>query len=162
MTSRLALKRSEFFPHLYASETLNINRLSATSFRFAMFLWEAIGRGATEDRAHWYGAQWQHYLADPRCEFYAVYCDGEPAGCVEIVVEQRLMRTAGGSVRLKAFGLLPEFEGDEISSAILTRIAEKAFAKGAMELTLRTGEVLPDRTLLMFRQQGFRVLSTAG
>ena len=69
--SKLELNRGEFFPQLFANESLTIFRLSATSFRFARFLWDNINANANEDRLGWSGTQWQHYLTDPRCEFFA-------------------------------------------------------------------------------------------
>ena len=131
VTSTLELYRGDFFPRLFANESLIISRLSATSFRFARFLWDNIDANADEDRSGWNGAQWQHYLTDPRCEFFAVYCDDEPAGCCEIVRKPKLMRARGGSVRIKAFGLFPEFSGEGLGSSLLTRMIEKSFATGS-------------------------------
>ena len=160
VTSKLELNRGDFFPRLFANESLTISRLSATSFRFARFLWDSIDANADEDRSGWNGAQWQHYLTDPRCEFFAVYCDDEPAGCCEIVREPKLMRATGGSVRIKAFGLFPEFSGEGLGSSLLTRMIEKSFATGADRVTLRTSQELPPEMTTMFRNQGFRILTT--
>ncbi len=158
VTSKLELNRGDFFPRLFANESLIISRLSATSYRFARFLWDNIDANTDEDRAGWNGAQWQHYLTDPRCEFYAVYCFEEPAGCCEIVREPKLMRSTGGSVRIKAFGLFPEFSGEGLGSSLLTRMMEKSFATGADRVTLRTGKELALEVTAMFRNQGFRML----
>ena len=160
MTSKLELNRADFFPRLFANESLIISRLSATSYRFARFLWDNINANADEDRSGWGDAQWQHYLTDPRCEFFAVYCDDEPAGCCEIVREPKLMRATGGSVRIKAFGLFSEFSGEGLGSSLLTRMIEKSFATGADRVTLRTAQELPPEMSTMFRNQGFRILST--
>ena len=103
---------------------------------------------------------WQNYLTDPRCEFYVVYCDEEPAGCCEIVRQPKLMR-ASSSVRIKALGLFPEYAGEGLGSALLTRMVEKALATGAHSVTVRTSAELSKETLQMFRAQGFRVLSDA-
>jgi RimJ/RimL family protein N-acetyltransferase len=160
VTSKLELNRGDFFPRLFANESLIISRLSATSFRFARFLWENIDANADEDRSGWSSAQWQHYLTDPRCEFFAVYCDDEPAGCCEIVRETKLMRAKGGSVRIKAFGLFPEFSGEGLGSSLLTRMIEKSFATGADRVILRTGQELRPEIRTMFRNQGFQILTT--
>ena len=160
VTSKLELNRGDFSPRLFANESLSIARLSATSYRFARFLWENINGNADEDRSGWQGPQWQHYLTDPRCEFYAVYCDDEPAGCCEIVREAKLMRATGGSVRIKAFGLFPEFAGEGLGSSLLTRIIEKSFATGADRVVLRTTQLLPPEMTTVFRNQGFRILTS--
>ena len=159
VTSKLELNRGDFFPRLFANESLGISRLSATSFRFARFLWDNIDANADEDRSGWNSGQWQHYLTDPRCEFFAVYCDDEPAGCCEIVREPKLMRATGGSVRIKAFGLFPEFSGEGLGSSLLTRMVEKSFATGADRVALRTSQELPLEMTTMFRNQGFRILT---
>ena len=154
--SKLELNRGEFFPQLFANESLIISRLSATSFRFARFLWDNINANADEDRSGWSGTQWQHYLTDPRCEFFAVHCDDEPAGCCEIVRQPKLIRAMGGSARIKAFGFFPEFSGEGLGSALLTRMIEKSFASGADMVTLRTSQELSPQMAMMFRNQGFR------
>lgn len=159
VTSKLELNRGEFSPWLFANESLSISLLSATSYRFARFLWDNINATAEEDRSGWSGAQWQHYLTDPRCEFFAVYCDGDPAGCCEIVRGSNLVRATGGSARIKAFGLFPEFSGEGLESSLLTRMIEKSFAAGAERVTLRTGSELPSEMTQVFRNQGFRILT---
>ena len=160
VTSKLELNHGEFSPWLFANESLTISLLSATSYRFARFLWDNINATADEDRSGWSGAQWQHYLTDPRCEFFAVYCDDEPAGCCEIVRESNLMRATGGSAKIKAFGLFSEFGGEGLESSLLTRMIEKSFATGADRVTLRTGPELPSEMTKMVRNQGFRILTT--
>ena len=160
VTSKLELNHGEFSPWLFANESLTISLLSGTSYRFARFLWDNINATADEDRSGWSGAQWQHYLTDPRCEFFAVYCDDEPAGCCEIVRESNLMRATGGSAKIKAFGLFSEFGGEGLESSLLTRMIEKSFATGADRVTLRTGPELPSEMTKMFRNQGFRILTT--
>ena len=159
VTSKLELTRGEFSPWLFANESLSISLLSATSYRFARFLWDNINATADEDRSGWNGAQWQHYLTDPRCEFFAVYCDDEPAGCCEIVREANLMRATGGSAGIKAFGLFSEFSGEGLESSLLTRMIEKSFATGADRVTLRAGPELPSEMTKMFRNQGVRILT---
>jgi len=158
--TRLELKRHQFFPRLFANESMTTKRLSATAHRFAAFLWQGVGANQDEDRSGWSAVQWQNYLTDPRCEFYAVFCDDEPAGCCEIVSQPKLMR-ASSTVRIKALGLFPEYAGEGLGSALLTRMVEKALATGAHSVTVRTSTELSKDALQMFRSQGFRVLSDA-
>jgi hypothetical protein len=139
---------------LFTNESLTISCVSATSYRFSRFLWDKINANANEDRSGWRGARWQHYLTDPRCEFFEVYCDDEPAGCSETVREPKLMRVTGGSARIKAFGLFSEFSGEGLESSRLTRVIEKSFATGADRVRLRTGQELPPDMTRMFRNQG--------
>lgn len=156
--TKLELQRQHFFPRLFPNESMTTRRLSATAHRFAAFLWDGIGANQDEDRSAWDAVQWQNYLTDPRCEFYAVFCDDEPAGCCEIVRQPTLMRTST-TVRIKAFGLFPEYAGEGLGSALLTRMVEKALATGAHIITIRTSADISSSNLQMFRRQGFRVLS---
>jgi ribosomal protein S18 acetylase RimI-like enzyme len=153
--SSLVLLKNNFFPDLFPNESLSITQLGASSFRFAQFLWNCVEGGAEEDRSSWDAVQWQHYLTDPRCEFYAVYSDHEPAGYCEIIREPRLMRAKGGAVRIKAFGLLPEFAGEGLGSKVLTRMVEKAFATGATSINLKSQSEFPAAMLAICRKQGF-------
>lgn len=155
MSATLELTQSQFYPMLFAHESVTMTRVSATAFRFAGFLWSAVGDAATEDRSAWAGTQWQNYLSDPRCEFYAIYCDGEPAGCCELVRGPRLMRARGGVTRIKAFGLMPEYRGEGIGAAVLTRLVEKAFATGATRVSFRTKGEMSPTMLEVFSRQGF-------
>ncbi len=153
MATITILSLCPYVPRFFKS--LRISLLSATSYRFARFLWENINATVKEDRSGWSGAQWQHYLTDPRCEFFAVYCDDEPAGCCEIVRESNLVRATGRSARIKAFGLFPEFRGEGLESSLLTRMIEKSFATGADRVTLRTGPELSPEMRQVFRNQGW-------
>ena len=150
----------EFFPKLWASESMSVQRVTAISCRFAAFLWANVSGDNSEDRSEWDNTHWQMHLSDPGLEFYAVFCDGEPAGFAEIVRGARLMSTKGGAARIEAFGLIPEFMGEGLGSSLLTRMVEKCFATGASKVTLRSDEQLPTAVLEICRRQGFRVLSS--
>ncbi len=160
MTTKLELRKQDFFPRLVVNETLTFRRLSAAAHRFAAFLWQEIGANSEEDRRGWQALQWQNYLADPRCEFYGVFCDDEPAGCAELLQQPRLMR-ASSTVRIKAIGLFPEYSDEGLGAALLTRMVEKSLAAGAETVTLRSGEALDKATLTLFRRQGFKELSAS-
>jgi ribosomal protein S18 acetylase RimI-like enzyme len=158
--TKMELRQDEFFPKLWANESLSVQRLTATSCRFAAFLWGDIDTGNGEDRAEWDNAHWQFHLSSPGSEFYAVYCDGEPAGFAEIKRSARLMNSKGGAARIEAFGLLPEFSGEGLGSSLLTRVVEKCFATGAASVTLKSEIGLPLELIEICRRQGFRVLSS--
>ena len=161
MTAKLELKRADFFPWLFANDELAVTRLSATSYRFAQFLWDNIGQ-TVDDRGGWTAADWQNHLANPEREFYAVYCDGEPAGCCELRQEPRLMRARATAMRINAFGLLPEFSGEGLGAALLTRMIEKSFASGATRVTISSSDQIPESMLALCRRQGFQVLTSHG
>lgn len=160
VVTRMELVKQEFFPDLFANEALEMQRLSATSWRFAAFLWRNIGDGADGDRSTWDGRAWQNHLSTPGLEFHVVYCDGEPAGCCEVLRARRLQKSLGGSARLTGFGLLPEYIGDGLAPAMLTRMAEKAFATGADRLVVSSDKPLSPTMKYICRNQGFRILES--
>lgn len=157
MSTRLELSNTDFFPDLFANERLSVDRLSTSSWRFAAFLWTNVDHGV-EERRNWSAEQWCNQLAVPGLEFYAVYSDHEPAGCCEILRAPRLMTASGGAARITGFGLLPEFIGEGLGAALMTRMVEKAFATGASRLTMSSTRELPSAMLRICRSQGFRVL----
>ncbi len=157
----MELKKDQFFPHLFASETLRIKQLGAASHRFAKFLSTNVNDDLDPDRSAWSEVQWQRYLSDPRCEFYAVFCDDEPAGCAEIYREPRLMRTQGGSIRLRGFGFMPEFEHEGMGAALLTRLLEKCWSTGATRVNVRSSSAIPPAMITLCRHQGFVVAEPA-
>lgn len=153
----MELKKDQFFPNLFASESLRIKRLGATSHRFAKFLSANVVDDLDPDRSAWKESQWQSYLADPHCEFYAVFCDDEPAGCAEIFREPRLMRSKGGAIRIRSFGFMPEFEHEGMGAALLTRLLEKCWSTGATTVNVRSSSELPPAMITLCRHQGFRI-----
>lgn len=157
MSTRMELSKNDFFPNLFGNEHLSIVRVSATSWRFARFLWQNVDDGA-EDRSGWEARAWQQHLSVPGVEFYAVYSDEEPAGCFELMRAPRLIRESGGAARVLGFGLLPEFSGEGLGAALLTRVAEKAFATGANKLTFSSDRELSKAMRLICRSHGFRIL----
>lgn len=154
----MELEKENFFPNLFANESLRIKRLGAASFRFARFLTANVEDDIDPDRSAWKDAKWQQYLSDPHCEFYAVFCDDEPAGCAEIFREPRLMRSRGGSIRIRCFGFLPEFQHEGMGAALLTRLLEKCFSTGAARVTVRSASELPPEMISLCRYHGFTVL----
>ena len=151
----LELHKDNFFPQLFANDPVEVRRVTSTSSRFAAFLWQGIGGPAAEARENWNLEDWQAHLANPMAEFYAVYCDGEPAGCFEIARARRLMQARGGMARVTALGLLPEFSDDELGPGLLTRVVEKVLATGADSVSIQPGHLNDGRVLNLFRSQGF-------
>ena len=158
MTSlnRFEITREHFFPDLFAVSSLEIRQLGASAHRFAQFLWREIDGEAEETRAGWSNQQWQNYLADPRCEFYAVFCDGEPAGASELVREPTLMRDSGGKVRIKVFGLFPEYAGEGLGAAVLTRMVEKGFAAGGGVVQFQSKREIEGGILALLKRLHFK------
>ena len=162
MSVALELKRREFFPQLFAADAISLQRLGPTSWRFAAFLWQNLYSkdgvsGADEDRYSWSAQSWQNRLSKPGVEFHVLYQDGEPAGCFELEKLPQLMKTGPGTVRVHAFGLLPEFTGEGLGSRLLTRMVEKGFAMGAGTISVKAPGPLSDSFVAICRAQGFRV-----
>jgi hypothetical protein len=151
----LELHKDNFFPRLFANDRIEVRRVTSTSGRFAAFLWQGIGGPAAHARENWSLADWQAHLANPMAEFYAVYCDGEPAGCFEVARARRLMQARGGTARVTALGLLPEFAEDELGPSLLTRVVEKVLATGADTVSIQPDQFSEGSVLNLFRSQGF-------
>ncbi len=151
----MELSRANFFPRLWANENLSMQRLGASASRFAAFLWENIGDGAPDDRGAWTLANWAKHISQPQCQFYALFLDGEPIGCVELQLQPRLMDASKGPVRLTALGIFEEYTGESIGPLVLTRAVEKAFASGATKVVLESGDQLPEPFSTICRHQGF-------
>jgi ribosomal protein S18 acetylase RimI-like enzyme len=159
--TRLELRKSDFFPNLFASESLSVTRLSTSAWRFAAFLWRNVDHGG-DSRGDWQDSHWQGHLSVPGLEFYAVLCDEEPAGCCEILRAPRLMTAKGGAARMTSFGLMPEYADEGLGSALMTRMVEKAFSTGASKLTMSVSRELSPAMLRICRSQGFRLLESVG
>ena len=69
------------------------------------------------------------------------------------------MQDRGGTVHVEAFGLLPEFIGEGLGPALLTRVVEKAFATGASRIVISSSTMDSVTLQRLFRSQGFTVLS---
>ena len=149
------LHKEDFFPQLFANDLISVRRVSATSCRFAAFLWTNIERSTHEARADWTLTAWQTHLSDPATEFYAVYCDGEPAGCFELARAKRLMQSKGGTAKVVALGLMPEFIGDDLGPDLLTRVIEKVLATGAERITIESERLTDPVVSRLLRSQGF-------
>jgi len=151
----LELHKDNFFPQLFANDRIEVRRVTSTSCRFAAFLWQGIGGPAADARKNWSLGDWQAHLANPMADFYAVYCDSEPAGCFEVARARRLMQARGGTARVTALGLLPEFAEDELGPSLLTRVVEKVLATGADTVSIQPDQFNDGAVLNLFRSQGF-------
>lgn len=151
----LELQKEDFFPQLFANDLIEMRRVTAASCRFAEFLWRNIDESPVEVREDWTLAAWQTHLSNPAIEFYAVYCDGEPAGCFEVSRAKRLMQPRGGTAKVSALGFLPEFLDDGLGPNLLTRVVEKALATGAEKVTIESKRYTDASALNIFRSQGF-------
>ena len=69
------------------------------------------------------------------------------------------MQSRGGTARIEALGLLPEFQGEGLGADVLTRIVEKAFATGAGRVRIRSTTAVSDSVLKLFQGQGFKAPS---
>ncbi len=67
------------------------------------------------------------------------------------------MQSRGGTARIEAIGLLPEFQGEGHGADVLTRKVKKAFATGASRVRIRSAAGVSPGVLKLFQGQGFKV-----
>lgn len=116
------------------------------------FLYTAVGgRWYWLDRLPWTYERWQEWLARPGVETWVAYVDGTPAGYFE------LDGSAGDSVELAYFGLLPEVTGRGLGGWLLTRALERAWALGPRRVWVHTCTLDGPWALANYRARGMRI-----
>jgi ribosomal protein S18 acetylase RimI-like enzyme len=116
------------------------------------FLYTAVGgEWYWTDRLPWSYQQWLDYLSRPEVETWVGYVGGTPAGYFELETQP------GGDVELAYFGLLPQFIGQGLGGALLTRAVERAWAAGARRVWVHTCTLDAPVALAAYKARGFRV-----
>jgi GNAT superfamily N-acetyltransferase len=75
------------------------------------------------DKRPWTDEQWNQYASAPELRTFAAYYNNTLAGYYE------LRRDTEGGVEIAYFGLLPEFIGQGLGGALLTRAIEEAWSR---------------------------------
>src|SRR3954470_7914773 len=101
-------------------------------WRFNRDLYFRVGeQWEWSDKRPWLDEQWRQYASAPELRTFAAYYDGALAGYYE------LRRDTEAGVEIAYFGLLPQFIGRGLGSALLTSAIEQAWS--------RRGEAAPKR-----------------
>jgi GNAT superfamily N-acetyltransferase len=104
-------------------------------------------------RTSWSEDDWAGELARPGVHAWLAHVEGEAAGLVELEAE------AGGDVGIVVFGLVPEYIGRGLGSALLTRAAELAWelATPGGRVWVQTSSHDHPHALRNYESRGFRI-----
>jgi len=118
-------------------------------------LYHAVGaRWNWRDRLVWTDDQLAAHLSSPAVSVWELLVGGRSAGYFE------LKRDHGSSVEIAYFGLIPEFIGQGLGAALLTRAVEEAWSLGAGRVWLHTCTLDSPHALPNYRSRGFREFRT--
>ena len=105
-----------------SAEQLEVRELIAPNWSFNREMYFKVGEPwRWIDKRPWTDEQWRDYATDPNLRTYAGYANGKLAGYYE------LHRSPEDGTEIAYFGLLPEFVGRGIGSALLTSAVENAW-----------------------------------
>jgi GNAT superfamily N-acetyltransferase len=116
------------------------------------FLYTAVGGDwYWIDRLSWPYERWLEWQARPGLETWVAWLDGTPAGYFE------LDRSAGDSIELAYFGLLPAFAGQGLGGWLLTAALERAWALRPHRVWVHTCSLDGPHALANYQARGMRV-----
>jgi GNAT superfamily N-acetyltransferase len=117
-------------------------------------LYQAVGAPwYWRDRLVWTDEQLATHLSSPDVSVWELLVGGRSAGYFELKRDDR-------SVEIAYFGLVPEFIGQGLGSALLTRAVDEAWAFGAGRVWLHTCTLDSPHALPNYRSRGFREFKT--
>jgi GNAT superfamily N-acetyltransferase len=134
------------------SDDVRVERADAPDPGLWRFLYAEVGRQHHwVDRLGWTDDEVTAYLADPALEWWVLRVAEEAAGYFE------LRAHPDHSVEIAYFGLLPSFIGRGLGRFLLTRAAERAWARGAARVWLHTSSLDHSAALPNYLARGFSV-----
>jgi len=117
-------------------------------------LYQAVGAPwYWRDRLVWTDEQLAAHLSSPDVSVWELLVGGRSAGYFELKRDDR-------SVEIAYFGLIPEFIGQGLGSALLTRAVNEAWSLGAGRVWLHTCTLDSPHALPNYRSRGFREFKT--
>src|SRR5262245_30914427 len=102
---------------------LEVRELTQPDWRFNREMYFKVGeQWKWIDKRPWTDEQWKEYASDPNLRTFGGYCGGEVAGYFELkrTVNKEPTTENGEAIEIAYFGLLPEFIGRGLGSALLT------------------------------------------
>jgi ribosomal protein S18 acetylase RimI-like enzyme len=116
------------------------------------FLYASVGADwIWYERLIWSYQQWREYLERSDVGTWIAYVEGTPAGYFE------LEKQAGGRVEIAYFGLLPQFIGQGIGSALLRDAVLTAREFGGERVWLHTCSLDHPSALANYQARGFTI-----
>jgi prephenate dehydrogenase len=140
---------SQVVAHALPDVEATIRRLDHVPGSLYRYLYREVGRPwHWLDRWDWSDARVAEHLASGGIEIWLLTVSGTPAGYFE------LHRTAR-EVEICYFGLLPEFIGQRLGPALLTRAVEEAWTSGPTRVWLHTCSLDHPSAIRNYQRVGF-------
>jgi len=115
-------------------ETFQVREFKEPNWIFNRDMYVAVGETwKWIDKLPWTDEQWNEYASDPKLRTFAAYYDNALAGYYELRRSDAPSAPSyrdeyKGEVEIAYFGLLPDFIGRGLGSALLTSAIENAWA----------------------------------
>lgn len=137
-------------------EGLELTRILPNNGAVNQRFYQEVGRDwAWHDRLTWTEGQWSSYAARDGLSTWIAKLDGVEIGYAELESQ------AGGDVQLCYFGLLPDYIGQGLGGAMLSRVIEIAWAiPGAKRVWLHTCTADHPGARANYESRGFEVYRT--
>ncbi|TJY65224.1 GNAT family N-acetyltransferase [Sinimarinibacterium sp. CAU 1509] len=147
MRTRAALRRADV-----PSPAPLILRAQHAQPALNRFLYTAVGgHWHWRDRLSWSHARWMRYLDRPEVQTWVMYCDGTPAGYIE------LERQYDNDVEIAYFGLMPEFTGRGLGGHLLSVGIDRAWSMGAVRVWVHTCTLDGPHALANYQARGMEL-----
>lgn len=138
-----------------ASRSYDLRRAESVCPQLNRFLYASVGADWTwYMRLRWTYAEWMTFLDRAEVTTWVAYVGGNPAGYFE------LERQPGDSVEIVYFGLLPQYIGKGIGSALLEDAIAVARASGGRRIWLHTCSLDHPAALANYQARGFTIFDT--
>jgi len=116
------------------------------------FLYTAVGgHWYWRDRLGWSYDRWMRYLDRPQVQTWVMYCDGTPAGYIELEHQH------DDDVEIAYFGLMREFTGRGLGGHLLSVGIDRAWAMGAARVWVHTCTLDGPHALANYQARGMQV-----
>ena len=139
------------YPSLQISAALAIMKVPEIPISFYRYLYAEIGKSHYwYSRNHASDAELKILLHSSDTQIRVLYCDGAPAGFVELDYSQLPQ-----SIQIIYFGLCPQFLGRGLGKWFLGQIIKSAWEEKPEKLTVSTHNLDHARALRLYQKFGF-------
>ena len=144
----------DLIPSERTTAEFEVKRVEIACPEFNWFLHQAVGAEFRwGGREGWGRREWAAYVNRAALETWVAYVAGTPAGYYELEKEK------DGSVRIECLGLLKQFFGQGLDSALLTKAVKRCWQMDANRVWLRTCSHDHPHALQNYLARGFKLVS---
>ena len=142
----------QLLPKRCAHARFEVREQTECDWRFNRDLYFRVGeQWEWVDKRPWTDEQWKQYAAAPELRTFAAYYDNTLAGYYE------LRRDTEHGIEIAYFGLLPEFIGRGLGSALLTSAIEEAWRISPTRVWVHTCNRDHPQALVNYQARGMVV-----